>query len=409
MNGRLDRFSGAYTKFQRWWQQQQVEWEERYRRQQEHIAKTEAFIRKNIAGQRTNQAKSRRKQLARLDRMEAPPNAGKRLRFSIEPARKSAAVVLEAHQLGQSFDELRLFEGLDLQILSGEKIGILGPNGCGKTTLLKILAREVTPTAGTIARGGNVDVGYYDQELRLVCDANTVLKEIQLMDPTRGEGDVRTLLGAFAFDADMVEQSVGTLSGGERARLSLLKLILERHNFLLLDEPTNHLDTDTREGARRGTRGLQRHPDRGEPRPLLPQPHLRSHRGLRRARRRWGRGAPVPGELRGHAPSPAGRATPAKRGSGSGARRPPVVKEAPAPDRPRRKRDLSKNELAKIRREILDLEEEIALLESDIEMAGEEMSAALWRAARWPRRRAACRSNRPRSTRRWLAGKNSTR
>ena len=389
INGKLHRFQGAYTKFAKMWAEQKEQWEEQYKRQQDHIAKTEAYIRKNIAGQRTNQAKSRRKQLARLDRMEAPPNEGKKLRLRIEPARESGAVVCETDQLALRFGDLTLFERLDLQILKGEKIGILGPNGTGKTSLLRVLTREITPSAGKIVFGSNVDLGYYDQDLRLVNDSNTVLREIHQMDPLMAEGDVRSMLGAFAFTGDMIEQEVRTLSGGERARLSLLKLILERHNLLLLDEPTNHLDTDTREALEEALVGFT-----GS---LIVFSHDRyflnricnrilafqskagggtnlGTGGIRqflgnyddyRYRLQSEREAAV--EHKGSAPRSGSKPAPAVA--------PSVEPTGPVAVEGRAKKHLSKNELKKIRREIQDLEEEIELLESAIDLAGEEMSS----------------------------------
>jgi ATP-binding cassette, subfamily F, member 3 len=406
INGKLNRFQGAYTKFAKMWAEQKSQWEDQYQRQQEHIAKTEAFIRKNIAGQRTNQAKSRRKQLARLERMEAPPNEGQKLRLRIEPARPSGAVVLEAQGLTQRFDTLTLFEKLDFQVLAGDKIGVLGPNGTGKTSLLRILTREHVPAAGRLSFGTNVDLGYYDQDLRLVNDSNTVLREIHQMDPLMSEGDVRGMLGAFAFSGDMVDQEVRTLSGGERARLSLLKLILERHNFLLLDEPTNHLDTDTREALEEALVGysgtlivvshdryfLNRICNRifafeskagggtGGVRQFLGNYddyrfRLQSEREARNAaaaRAAAPTSAPKTTTAATRAPVPTAPAAETPRSTAT-ATRPvePVRDPASVGDR----RMLSKNELRKVRQEVLDLEEEIELLESDIELAGEEMSS----------------------------------
>jgi ATP-binding cassette subfamily F protein 3 len=381
VQGKMNRFVGAYTKFQKSWVEQKAQWEEQYRRQREHITKTEAFIRKNIAGQRTNQAKSRRKQLDRLERMDAPPNEGQKLRLRIEPARDSGAVVFEAYDLGMRFGDLELFAGVDAQILKGEKIGILGPNGTGKTTLLRMFARELVPTGGRIVTGTNVDLGYYDQDLRLVSDVNTVLKEIHQMDPTMPEGDVRSMLGAFAFSGEMVEQNVGTLSGGERARLSLLKLILEKHNTLLLDEPTNHLDTDTREALEvalvgyHGTLIVVSHDryflNRICDRIFAFQGGAHGGGGMRQF---LGNYDDYRYKLQLERET---RATETPRTVAP----PPSPKESPQePTGPvsvgdRSKRQLSKNELQKIRREILDLEEAIEMLESDIELAGEEMSA----------------------------------
>ena len=368
VNGRLNRFVGAYTKFQKAWREQKEQWEQQYRRQREHIEKTEAFIRKNIAGQRTNQAKSRRKQLDRLERMEAPPNEGQQLRMHIRPARESASMVFEGRGLAQRFGELQLFADVDLQILRGDKIGILGPNGTGKTSLLKVLTREATPAAGTLMTGTSVDIGFYDQDLRLVNDSNTVLREIHSLDPSMPEGDVRTMLGAFQFSADMVEQPVRTLSGGERARLSLLKLILQRHNVLLLDEPTNHLDTETREALEEALVGFDG--------TLVVVSHDRYF--LNRICNRifaFGGRAGGGGGLRqflGNYDDYRYRVA-SEREATAKARSQPAA-TVPVPEAPRRKRDLSKNELRKIRREIQDLEEEIALLESDIELSGEAMS-----------------------------------
>lgn len=384
INGKLNRFQGAYTKFAKMWAEQKEQWEEQYKRQQDHIAKTEAYIRKNIAGQRTNQAKSRRKQLARLERMEAPPNEGKKLRLRIEPARDSGAVVCEASGLTLRFGDLTLFEDLDLQILKGEKIGILGPNGTGKTSLLRLLTREVTPTAGSIVFGSNVDLGYYDQDLRLVSDSNTVLREIHQMDPLMAEGDVRSMLGAFAFTADMIEQEVRTLSGGERARLSLLKLILERHNLLLLDEPTNHLDTDTREALEVALVGysgtlivvshdryfLNRICDR------IVAFQSKAGGGTGGVRQFLGNYDDYKYRLQSEREAAAdARAVVAKAAPKPAAPVDAPVDRGPVEVEGRQKKQLSKNELKKIRREIQDLEEEIELLESAIDLAGEEMSS----------------------------------
>jgi len=378
VNGKLHRFQGAYTKFTRAWAEQKEQWEEQYERQQQRIAKTEAYIRKNIAGQRTNQAKSRRKQLARLERMEAPPNEGRKLRMRIEPARESGAVVLEAHDLALRFGELSLFEQLDLQVLRGEKVGILGPNGTGKTSLLRVLTRETTPSTGRLVFGSNVDLGYYDQDLRLVSDSNTVLREIHQMDPLMSEGDVRSMLGAFAFSGDMIEQEVRTLSGGERARLSLLKLILERHNTLLLDEPTNHLDTDTREALEEALVGY--------PGTLIVVSHDRYFLN-RICNRIWafqsvaGGGTGGVRQFLGNYDDYRYRLQSEREAGATSPPRPPeaapAVAVAPAQVEvgARTKRQLSKNELKRIRREIADLEEEVGLLETSIDLAGEEMSS----------------------------------
>jgi ATP-binding cassette subfamily F protein 3 len=372
VKGRLNRFGVPYTKFQKAWREQKLQWEEQYRRQREQIQKTEAFIRKNIAGQKTNQAKSRRKQLDRLERVEAPPNEGQQLRMHIAPARESGSLVFEGRGLAQRFGELELFRNLDLQILRGEKIGILGPNGTGKTTLLRILSRENAPAEGSLVTGTNVDIGFYDQDLRLVSDQNTVLREIHQLDPTTPEGDIRSMLGAFQFSADMVDQPVHTLSGGERARLSLLKLILQRHNVLLLDEPTNHLDTETREAMEEALVGFAG--------TLIVVSHDRYflNRICDRIIAFSGKAGGGDGELRQFLGNyddyryrlAAEREVAAKPAAKSAA----IPPERPLQRAARKKRDLSNNELRKVRREIHDLEEEIALIETNIELSSETMS-----------------------------------
>lgn len=369
VKARLRRYSGGYTRFLKQWDEERVQWEEQYRRQQEHIEKTEAFIRKHIAGVRTQQAKSRRKQLAHLDRIEAPPGEGIELKIHLESRRPSGSVVLETHGVGMAFDGLSLYSGVDLQILRGEKVGILGPNGTGKTTLLRILARQLVPTEGRLQLGNNVDIGYYDQELSLVQDGRTLLEEIRSVEPAASDGDLRSLLGAFGFSGDTVEQKVGTLSGGERARLSLLHLILERHNTLLLDEPTNHLDTDTREALEAALTTFDG--------TLVVVSHDRyflnriCNRIVAFEARAGGGDARVWQVLGNY--DDYRRSVQAERQAPTVAPPAPEPVAAPRPA-PTRKRDFSKNELRKVRREAQDLEDEITLLEADLESMGAKMS-----------------------------------
>ena len=245
--GRLVDYGGNYTFYQRAAGERRKQDEAAWQRQQDHIRQTEAFIRKNIEGQKTKQAQARRKQLARVDRIDRPTAEQSHYRFALNPARASGGMVLQAEGLARRHGERTLFEGVDLHVVRGERLGILGPNGCGKSTLLHILAGLETADEGRVVRGHNVDLGLYDQNLQIVSDHHTVLGEMQAVDPSALVGDLRSFLAAFGFGEDMIDRPVGSLSGGERGRLALLRLIKEGHNTLLLDEPTNHLDIRSRE------------------------------------------------------------------------------------------------------------------------------------------------------------------
>ncbi|PID79152.1 hypothetical protein CSB20_11530 [bacterium DOLZORAL124_64_63] len=245
--GRIVSYSGNYSFFD---EQSALRYEQEmnaWQRQQSKIRQTEEYIRRNIEGQKTKQAQARRKQLAKEERVERPTAEPGLYRFRLEPVRQSGGTVFQIEGLDKGFGERRLLRALDLHISRGERVGIIGPNGCGKSTLLKILAGRLVPDGGRVVQGHNVDLGYYDQELLSVSDHNTVLAEMMSVDPAATLGELRTFLGAFGFGEDLFDRQVGRLSGGERGRLALLRLIKEGHNTLLLDEPTNHLDIRSRE------------------------------------------------------------------------------------------------------------------------------------------------------------------
>ena len=245
--GRLVSYSGNYSFFD---EQSRLRYQQEFnawQRQQTKIRQTEEYIRRNLEGQKTKQAQSRRKQLDKEDKLEKPTTEPGLFRFHLNPIRPSGGTVLETEGLTKGWGDRPLMSDLDLHISRGDRLGIIGPNGCGKSTLLKMMAGRIIPDAGRVVLGHNVDLGFYDQELSGVSDHNTVLAEMVSVDPLPTLGEHRSFLGAFGFGEDLFDREVSRLSGGERGRLSLLRLIKEGHNTLLLDEPTNHLDIRSRE------------------------------------------------------------------------------------------------------------------------------------------------------------------
>jgi ATP-binding cassette, subfamily F, member 3 len=210
------------------------------------VAKTEDFIRRNIAGQKTKQAQSRRKMLEKLERVGRPEDTwarAERLRFRFADAPRSGDIALEATGLRASRGGKRLFDAVDLLIRRTEKVGVVGPNGSGKTTLLKLLAgQSERDDGGTVRRGTNLRDGYFDQHLGSLTPAFSAIEEIRSVRGDFTVEAVREYLARFRFYGDDPFRKVSSLSGGERSRLALAKLLLEPRNLLFLDEPTNHLD-----------------------------------------------------------------------------------------------------------------------------------------------------------------------
>ena len=219
-----------------------------YERDLSEKAKLEDFIQRNIARASTSKmAKSRRKLLERTDWMDSPDGDEKSASFTFTIDRPSGNDVLAIDDLAIGYNGNAVSSNLNLRVYKQDRIAIIGPNGVGKSTLLKTIVKAQEPLAGSIRYGTNVQFGYYDQEQATLVGSGTVLQEVWDDWPMMNEKDVRTLLGRFLFTGEDVDKPVQSLSGGEKARLSLAKLTLQQSNTLVLDEPTNHLDLDSKE------------------------------------------------------------------------------------------------------------------------------------------------------------------
>lgn len=221
-----------------------------YERQQKELEKQQAFVdRFRASATRSTQAKSREKQLEKVERIEAPDSGLRTLHFRFPPAPRSGREVVIIKNLTHLYDEKILFLGAELLIERGDRIAILGPNGAGKSTLLRLMIGTEHPTEGSIKLGDhNVIPGYFEQNQAEALDLQkTVIDTIHDEVPKWSNEEVRTLLGSFLFSGDTVFKQVAALSGGEKARLALAKMLLQPANLLILDEPTNHLDIPAKE------------------------------------------------------------------------------------------------------------------------------------------------------------------
>lgn len=245
LDGRtITEYPGNYTFFVAQKELARTRQAEEYERQQELIHRLEEYVRRYKAGNRTTMAQSREKMIARIKRIEKPMQSpSMKLGFGKSARTGRLAVVIDG--VSKSFGERRLFDRVELAVERGERLGIVGPNGSGKTTLLRIIAGDLAPDEGSVALGENVSVGVFWQDLRGLNEESTALDEVYMMrDWTLGEA--RSYLARFLFRGEDVFKHVSVLSGGERNRLALAKLILSAPNVLLLDEPTNHLDIESR-------------------------------------------------------------------------------------------------------------------------------------------------------------------
>ena len=238
-------YSGSYSVCKKQQEEECAALEKRYKEQQKEIARIKANIEFQRRCNREHNfvtIRSKEKQLARMELVELAPKAPKDIRVSFAVEEESAGDVMEAKELTFNYGAQPLINNLSFLIRRYERVMFLGPNGCGKSTLMKLMNSMLVPNAGRITLGYNIKIGYYDQENRGLCDSKTVFEEMHDEYPEKKDLELRSALALFLFGADDIEKKISTLSGGERARLTLAKLILKKVNLLIMDEPTNHLD-----------------------------------------------------------------------------------------------------------------------------------------------------------------------
>ncbi|MEW8970669.1 MAG: ABC-F family ATP-binding cassette domain-containing protein [Mesobacillus sp.] len=244
----LTKFPGNYSSYL---EQKAANYErdlKLYEKQQDEISKLQDFIQRNLArASTTKRAQSRRKQLEKIDRMDRPKGDEKSASFSFQIERQSGNDVMKVDALSVGYHNDIVSENITFNLSRGDSTALVGPNGVGKSTLLKTIVEKLPSISGNIQYGSNVSIGYYDQEQAELSSNKKVLNELWDEYPLKSEKDIRTVLGNFLFSGDDVLKIVSTLSGGEKARLALAKLMLQNSNFLILDEPTNHLDLDSKE------------------------------------------------------------------------------------------------------------------------------------------------------------------
>lgn len=245
--GKLTTFKGNYTQYVQERELINRQQEAAFEKQQEQIKRDEEFIQKNIVrASTTKRAQSRQKRLDQIERITLPQHKQK-VRINFNAERQSGKEVLILKDVTIGYPDKIMVKNINFQVNKGDRIAIIGPNGIGKSTLLKTLMHKLEPKTGTIKYGAGLDIGYYDQELQSLDFKQTVLDTIWNRHKTMPESEVRSILASFLFNAKDIEKTVAQLSGGQRARLTLTVLSMEKDNFLLMDEPTNHLDIEAKE------------------------------------------------------------------------------------------------------------------------------------------------------------------
>jgi ATP-binding cassette subfamily F protein 3 len=247
-NGKASSYTGNYSAYLVEREERREAQQRAYDNQQQLIAKTEEFIRRNLAGQKTKQAKSRRTMLAKLERIDAVRVDQSSGDFRLKSIERAGNHVLTVEDAAVGYGEKVLAKDISFILRRGECLGIIGPNGSGKTTFLKTILKKIPSLSGEIRWGSKVQIGYYAQQLDDLDDRNEIIMELRRVAPSSATaGELRTFLAKFLFTGDDVYKHVRDLSGGEKGRLALAKLIYSHVNVLVLDEPTNHLDIPSRE------------------------------------------------------------------------------------------------------------------------------------------------------------------
>jgi ATP-binding cassette subfamily F protein 3 len=245
--GKAITYKGNYSQFLVEREERREQQRREYENQQSYINKTEEFVRRNLEGQKTKQAKSRRTMLQKLERIEAVSTDRSSGNFKLKKVERAGQNVLTTEDLAVGYGEKVLAKDINFTLSRGECLGIIGGNGTGKTTFLKTILGNIRELSGKIIWGAKTDIGYYSQNLEDLDDRNEVIQELRRVAPSAENGALRSFLARFLFSGEDVFNLVKNLSGGEKGRLALAKLIYSNKNVLVLDEPTNHLDIPSRE------------------------------------------------------------------------------------------------------------------------------------------------------------------
>jgi len=256
----LSSYPGNYSSFIEQRQVQELTQQRQYEEQKADIEKQKEFIRRFGAGQRSKEAKGREKRLNRLLKSDAiiqQVEVSQKINLQLSTDQRAGDRLLTVRELSKSYGSKVLWKNVKLDVGRGERIGIIGPNGSGKTTLLRVLQGQEQADSGTARWGANLTIGYYDQQLGEFDPENSVLEELSVGREYRKEKELRDTLGALRFSGDSVDKLMGMLSGGERARVALAGLLLDKPNVLILDEPTNHLDVNSCEALEGALAGFE--------------------------------------------------------------------------------------------------------------------------------------------------------